>query len=222
MAVTLELDAPAESFPLGRATANAGPASVEAERVVPLDRTVSPYIRVVADDRAQFEGAVRSHRSVKALELVGDDDDEAIYLAEWVEAEDDLSALIREVGGAVLTIRGKAGANHWFWRVRFAEHAALSRFRETCDACCVDVGVRRIFGGIRPGPNPVRDLSDGQRKALTIALREGYFEVPRRTTLSDIANELEISQQAASELVRRAANTVLSRALVSELDEYGV
>lgn len=222
MAVTLELDAPAESFPLGRATADAGPASVEAERVVPLDRAVTPYIRVVADDQARFEETVRSHDSVDALELVGDGDDESVYLVEWVETDDDLSALVREVGGAVLTIRGKAGGNRWFWRVRFAEHAALSQFRKTCDACRLDVDVRRIFGGIRPGPNPVRDLSDGQRKALTIALREGYFEVPRRTTLSDIASELGISQQAASELVRRAANTVLSRALVSELDEYGV
>lgn len=223
MAVTLELNAPAESFPLGRATANAGPARVEAERVVPLDRAATPYVRVVTPDHGRFENALRTHESVEALEVVGsDDDDEAVYAAEWVEADDDLSALVREVGGTALTIRGKAGASRWFWRIRFPEHAALSTFREACNTCHLDVGVRRIFGGIRSGTNPIHDLSDGQRRALTIALREGYFEVPRRTTLSDIANELGISQQAASELVRRATNTVLSRALPSESNECSV
>jgi len=52
-------------------------------------------------------------------------------------------------------------------------------------------------------------------EALVSAVERGYFEVPRGVTLGDIADDLGISQQAASERVRRGTNTVLRTVLLS-------
>jgi predicted DNA binding protein len=212
MAVTLEFDAPAESFALGRATRAAGPVTVEVERVVPLAGTAAPFLRVDAADHERFEAAVRDHESVESLAFVDEGDGEAVYAARWVEREDDVPSAVRDARGAVLAVRNTAEGDRWFWRTRFVERSALSTFRDVCDDRRIDVDVRRIRDGVRRGTDPTRDLSDGQRAALTIAFRRGYFEVPRRATLSDVADELGISQQAASELVRRATNEVLSQA----------
>jgi predicted DNA binding protein len=58
------------------------------------------------------------------------------------------------------------------------------------------------------------ELTDSQRTALFHAVRGGYFEVPRRTTLRQIGDELGITGQAVSENLRRGANNVFKQVLL--------
>ncbi|MDX1748149.1 MAG: helix-turn-helix domain-containing protein, partial [Halobacteriales archaeon] len=53
-------------------------------------------------------------------------------------------------------------------------------------------------------------LSADQREALTLALDEGYFDVPRRINLITIADRLGISDSAASQRIRRGLSAVLT------------
>ncbi len=56
-------------------------------------------------------------------------------------------------------------------------------------------------------------LTDPQHEALRLALEAGYFDVPRETTLSVLASDLEVSSQALSARLRRGQASVLERAL---------
>lgn len=47
-----------------------------------------------------------------------------------------------------------------------------------------------------------------------MAVEEGYFSVPRGTKLDEIADQLGITKQAASERVRRGTETVLRKSLI--------
>jgi predicted DNA binding protein len=47
-----------------------------------------------------------------------------------------------------------------------------------------------------------------------MAVERGYFDVPRKTTLEELADELDISRQALSEHVRRGTEKILRRALL--------
>lgn len=69
---------------------------------------------------------------------------------------------------------------------------------------------------ITAGPLTFPDdiLSDKQREIITIALELGYFDVPRETTLDEIANEVGISASAASKRLVRAQQKLFS--LLSE------
>nr|WP_255473553.1 helix-turn-helix domain-containing protein [Halogeometricum sp. CBA1124] len=58
-------------------------------------------------------------------------------------------------------------------------------------------------------------MTDLQRETLALAIRRGYFEVPRSATLSDLAAELGVSKQAVSERLRRAL-ALLARDAVGE------
>lgn len=59
-------------------------------------------------------------------------------------------------------------------------------------------------------------LTDRQRECLTVALREGYFEVPRRCPLAEVANVLGVDKSTASETIRRAVARVLAQFLLGE------
>jgi len=63
-------------------------------------------------------------------------------------------------------------------------------------------------------PESEFELTDSQRESLFQAVRDGYFEVPRRTTLGDIGDKLGITEQTVSENLRRGADKVLKRALL--------
>lgn len=51
-------------------------------------------------------------------------------------------------------------------------------------------------------------LSRAQREALDLAISEGYYSVPRRTTTAELAEQLGVSDQAVIERLRRAMTTL--------------
>jgi predicted DNA binding protein len=65
------------------------------------------------------------------------------------------------------------------------------------------------------------DLTEKQEAILTEAIEGGYFDIPRGSTLGDIAARLSISEQAASERLRRAMNS-LARAAVTDGGDEGL
>lgn len=66
----------------------------------------------------------------------------------------------------------------------------------------------------------VEDLETGQplttrqREVLEVALRNGYFAVPRNCTLADVAASLDIDRSTASRIIRRGQARLMERQLV--------
>jgi predicted DNA binding protein len=60
---------------------------------------------------------------------------------------------------------------------------------------------------------PRATLTDEQREVLQVAHDLGYFDVPRSATLADVAAELGISSQAASERLRRGHRQLIAQHL---------
>jgi predicted DNA binding protein len=60
------------------------------------------------------------------------------------------------------------------------------------------------------------DLTGSQRDLLRNAVREGYFEVPRKISLAKLAEKHEISSQDASEKLRRGLDVVVHAAVFSD------
>jgi predicted DNA binding protein len=57
-------------------------------------------------------------------------------------------------------------------------------------------------------------LTAPQRQALLLAAEYGYYDVPRNGTLTDIAGELDISEQAASQRLRRGTRALLESTIL--------
>jgi hypothetical protein len=57
-------------------------------------------------------------------------------------------------------------------------------------------------------------LTDRQRECLDVALRQGYFEVPRECSLAEVAAAVGIDKSTASEILRRGESRVLKQFLL--------
>jgi len=89
---------------------------------------------------------------------------------------------------------------------REAFEAVLSWFDEMgLEFRLIGILKESAFGEAGLGPN----LTDKQKEALFAAWREGYFDVPRGTELVELADELGVSDTAASQRIRRGIDTIL-------------
>ncbi|OVE85496.1 helix-turn-helix domain-containing protein [Natronolimnobius baerhuensis] len=62
---------------------------------------------------------------------------------------------------------------------------------------------------------PGDGLSDRQREALRIAYENGFFQIPRRTSLKEVAAELDISASSVSERLRRAQTQLIEETVAT-------
>jgi len=58
-------------------------------------------------------------------------------------------------------------------------------------------------------------LTDRQYEALRIAYERGYFDIPRRASLEDVAGELDISPSSVSERLRRAQTQLIEETVAT-------
>ena len=93
-------------------------------------------------------------------------------------------------------------------RVRFPDREALVDYRRHCREHSRSFELREL-AATNGKPEDRDALTSPQRSLLTAAVEDGYFEIPRETTMSDLAVQFDISNQAASERLRRALSNSL-------------
>jgi predicted DNA binding protein len=216
MAVVVELSIPVAAFDLGRVTRGAADVHLELERVVPTGESVMPFFwaRGGDDALAELERVVGDASIVERVTAIARVDDRALYHVTWSGR---VSSLTEVFVNEEATILEAHGDDPWQFRLRFPDHEHLSAFHDDCRAAGIEFHVDRVYDpSTRSEAGAAFGLTEPQEAALVAAVDGGSFEVPRRVTLGEIAAELDISQQAASERVRRGANAVLRGALARE------
>ena len=112
-----------------------------------------------------------------------------------------------DLGAARFEMRYADG--RWRARMCFPDREALAAFREFCLDRDLDFRLNRLYDS-DPARGPSRErLTNRQREALRLAHEGGYFGIPREMMLGDIAAELDISNQAASERLRRGCGRLV-------------
>lgn len=103
--------------------------------------------------------------------------------------------------GVLLT--GKAQDGEWHSRARFPGRETLVAFRKECKERGKGFSLKTLTTDDEPFENCSQKPTEAQRDLLEVALKDGYFDVPRGITLAEIADRFGISDQAASERLRR-------------------
>ncbi|WIV68693.1 helix-turn-helix domain-containing protein [Natrialbaceae archaeon AArc-T1-2] len=101
------------------------------------------------------------------------------------------------------------------YRAQVPTREALFAYRERCR----DRGLSFRLVGLYEGkaePTNRYGVTDRQREVLLAALEHGYFDVPRGTTLEELAAELDASGQALSALLRRGQANLLRHTLAAD------
>lgn len=217
MSVIAELTVPSEAFELGQILRVEAPTRVALETMVPLGGRPTPFIRSRNDVRQTFEASVRAHSSVEAITEVNAHNGEKLYALQWNPPSDSFLRTITEMDAVVLNASGDADV--WQLEIRFPDHETLSSFQEYYVDQGIAVTIERIYNPTKPDAGPWYGLTQPQRVALTAAVENGYYALPREISTKDLADGFDISDQAMTERLRRGITALVGNTLLTVDEE---
>lgn len=183
-----------------------GGTNVEFERTVSIHELAAPTLRVDGDVQALLT-ALRQSPAVEDVTCIGMAETDHLVEFCWSKSPSRIFERIRELDGTVLSAVGTRDG--WTIGIRFPSQEAASMLNSTDNDIDVPFDVSRIRTDGISVPAFDDELTMPQREALILAKETGYFEVPRRTTLVELANEFDISDSAMSQRLRRGIGTLL-------------
>jgi len=105
---------------------------------------------------------------------------------------------------------------------RFPSRESLAAFRDACRERDMESRLEQLYdeeavtndGGVESRYG----VTEPQRDALLRALTSGYFDVPRRTKMAAIADDIDVSTTALSRRLRRGQRNLLRNTLALDAD----
>jgi predicted DNA binding protein len=206
MTVIVDYRLPAADFVLGRASASG--ASVELERLLDDDGATVAYFWTNTDSPGEFEQSLSRVPDVTAVRVVDSLTSRQFYRSTCNLPEETLVGALSRFDAAVLAAEGDD--QDWSFRVSFEDGTALSDFQTYCvESAGVALELDHLYTAVESASQFGSDLTPRQRETLLAAHEGGYFDVPRQVTLVDLASELDVSDQAVSERLRRGQSKLI-------------
>jgi predicted DNA binding protein len=171
-----------------------------------------PLIWAFSDDLDAVEAALDADETIVSYDRLSEGTGRRLYRMKWVEGAAAIDHLLDEAG---IVLDAYTRDYDWCVRLLFEERSALSAAVSRCEAAGIDLSIEMIKDVSIDAEEP-HALTDGQRVTLSAAYENGYYDVPRAVTLSELSEELGISHQSLSERLRRA-----HRAVIEELVHEG-
>ena len=156
-------------------------------------------------DLEGFERALQRDDSVFGVIRLDDDGEEERLYSAQVDTTATLTAASEEFDATWLTVQYTD--DWWHTESRFPDMDTLDRYRNWLTDRDAAVHVDNVY---------VEDVDDGQdltrrqRETVILAYEKGFFEVPRQATLTDLATEFDVSEQAISQRLRRAYSRLVA------------
>jgi len=170
------------------------------------------FYRIESSDFSRFEDGLGRDNTVGDFERVIETRDrEAIYSFEYTDEAKILSPVISNANGVILGMENDGEA--WIFTIWLPERTNLMELWDYARQHDVEIELLRVNEYASLGTTDA-GLTDSQRDALLVAFETGYFEEPRDATLSEVAAELDISQPAASGLLRRGVKRLVVASLL--------
>jgi hypothetical protein len=213
MSVIAEFTVPAEQFALYEALCTVPEMTVEVERVVAHDPDrIMPYFWTSDGDYEAFEASARDDPSVEDLTQVDQTENAVLYRANWVRDVESIIYAYTETGAILLDATGQD--EHWELRLRFDSQEGLTQLTDFIEEREIAFDLTRLYEPSRPTSQSHVPLTETQEETIRAGLESGYYEIPRETTPSELADQFEISRQAISNRFRRAHRTLAEDAVV--------
>lgn len=215
MAIIVRGQIPSDEFALHHALRSLPETRFRVERIVESgEEAIMPLLWARGTDWEALEAAVDEDSSVDRVQLLATFDDEFLFRVEWLDQVRILLQMLTSPGATVLDAFGRD--ERWRLRLLFPERQTFSETHDFCERHGLTFEIESVRE-LDTEPAGRYGLTTGQYRALVCAAEQGYFSVPRETTLEELADEADVSHQALSERLRRGTEALIKDALV--LDE---
>ncbi len=214
MSVITEVRIQSDDFELGRILSIDEALAIELETLVPSGGVTVPLFWVYEPVREGFLDTIERYPTVESVTEMDVFEDRTLFKLDWNASEDPLFQCILEHDGQILSATGTA--ERWQFEMRFPDRKQLSQYQTCCEEVNISLELVRVYNPTDPGTGPWYGLSEPQREALMLAVRMGYYDIPRGCTTEELADKLGISDQAVTERLRRAIGTFVRQALLTD------
>lgn len=209
----VDITVPADSFELGRLLEELPGIRIELERIVPLRDSIIPlfWVSNVDADQKQVENILLDSSLTEEVSFLTEDGKRQLYQVRWSRDVDGLVSALIESGAKILG--AESIGEGWDFRLQFPSHDDLAKFREHCTASDIPIILRRLYNPHYPQES--NSMTAEQQEAILMAFERGYFEVPRKTTISDLSESFDISDNAYSQRLRRGLSSLVYETMVN-------
>lgn len=216
MSTIVEASVPTEQFALQETAQRVPEAVFEAVRVVTDGSDgVMPLVWGSGVDQQTITDALEADASIDDVRICTQIREASLYRLEWTTRVRIVTDLLAANRGAILSARARDGT--WTFRLLFPRRDAVAAIVEECDRYDVDLRIQRIYPMTESSRAGRSDLTEEQLRTVETALERGYYDIPRKTTLTELSEELGVSHQALSERLRRGHRRLVETALGSRL-----
>lgn len=212
MSTILKASVPADQFALAETFDEVPEAEFDAVRLVHhgTDRVV-PMLWVTNVDATRVADVMAADPTTSNVRLVSQLNQDSLFRMQWTDRVGFLTHALVDGNGAVVSAHGTEDA--WTFRMFFPHRDDVSATYDACEA--YDITVEQIYS-LDDAPSFGQfHLTDEQVATLRAALDNGYYTVPRETTLEELAEELGVSHQALSERLRRTHRALVETVIAS-------
>jgi predicted DNA binding protein len=212
MSVFGEFRVPTDALVLAE-TFTAEPALViDIDRVVATDEEyLTPYFVATGVSNDAFESVAREDDSIGDLQRVHESDGMTMYLAEWRDHVEALAYSYTRDGASILKATGSTDG--WLLRMRFDARENIAGFTDHLRERGFSFDLVRLHERSYARPGSKFGLTPKQYETLVTAWEMGYFDLPRDTSMTDVAAKLGISTSSLSDRLRRAQHTLIGDTL---------
>lgn len=213
MIVIADISVPVDAFPFGRLFDKFPSLEIELERIVPLSETIVSLFWVGGYEGDGVGAHLEQRPKTDSVSRLTEADGRILYEVHWEPDPDGLVQTLIDCNAQLLQAEGMADV--WDFRLQFESRGALSNFRQTCADADIPVTLRRLYNPSVPADSG--RLTDCQYETLVAAYEQGYFQVPRATSMNELAAQFDISDNALSQRIRRGTAALIEETLVSNL-----
>lgn len=168
---------------------------------------------IECEDFEILDAAIADDPTVVKPTVFTEIDDRRLYRFDLAGEGDETSIIpvLIEVGGVELeTI---ATSDGWRNRTRYPSREAFEQVYRFCLDHDIGFELHRIYESSPLFRPDTPSLSEAQRETLIEAVASGYLEIPRSSSLKELADRIGISESATSERFRRGVKTLIEQTI---------
>jgi len=206
--IIAELDVTSPRVVLGPTLAGDLDVTVYAERL-PVSHEGSTWfhVTVLTADFESFEDALGTDPTVADSEVFAAYGDRRTYRLTIAPDVPVMTEHVASFGDELLDLRSTDAG--WRVRIRTTDRESIRSFWTFCEEQEIECRIERVFEARQPVGEMAVPVERDAFELLEAAYDAGYFEVPRETSLADLAERFGVSESTMSVRLRRALGHVV-------------
>lgn len=175
--------------------------TVRFEKIIPIKDGYLPYIKI-KNNIENIEQKLKNKTNIEKYRVLHKTKNSVLMFIDWEDTPCKLIDILFSLNIIIKELR--ADKNGWRLQILFPEKQTISEFYKTTKKENINITLQKINNQYLTNGRRKADLTPKQKEVLELALKNGYFDIPRKITTKELSDMVDISDTAISQRLRRA------------------